>query len=70
MCEDSSAASTVLNSHGYIISNGDNTLRNANVIDNASSKESNSNVSCGNASSNVSDSAICTASSASNAVSG
>ena len=68
VCEDSSAASTVLNSHGYIISNGDNTLRNANVIDNASSKESNSNVSCGNASSNVSDSAICTASSASNAV--
>ena len=68
VCEDRSAASTVLNSHGYIISNGDNTLRNANVIDNASSKESNSNVSCGNASSNVSDSAICTASSASNAV--
>ena len=34
MCKDSSAASTVLNSHGYIISNGDNTLRNANVIDN------------------------------------
>ena len=34
VCKDSSAASTVLNSHGYIISNGDNTLRNANVIDN------------------------------------
>ena len=69
MCGDSSAASTVLNSQGYIISNGDNALRNANVIDNTSSKASNSsNVSCGNASSNVSNSAICTASSASNAV--
>ena len=69
VCGDSSAASTVLNSQGYIISNGDNALRNANVIDNASSKVSNSsNVSCGNGSSNVSDSAICTASSASNAV--
>lgn len=69
VCEDSSAASTVLNSQGYIISNEDNALRNANVIDNASSKVSNSsNVSYGNASSNVSDSAICTASSASNAV--
>ena len=69
MCGDSSAASTLLNSQGYIISNGDNALRNANVTDNASSKASNSsNVSCGSASSNVSDSAICTASSASNAV--
>ena len=69
VCEDSSAASTVLNSQGYIISNGDNALRNANVIDNACSKVSNSsNVSYGNASSNVSDSAICTGSSASNAV--
>ena len=69
VCGDSSAASTVLNSQGYTISNGDNALRNANVIDNASSKVSNSsNVSCGNASSNVSESAICTASSASNAV--
>ena len=60
VCGDSSAASTVLNSQGYIISNGDNAIKNANV--------SNSNVSCGNASSNVSDSAICTASSASNAI--
>ena len=69
MCGDSSAATTLLNSQGYIISNGDNALRNANVTDNASSKASNSsNVSCGSASSNVSDSAICTASSASNAV--
>ena len=69
VCEDSSAASTVLNSQGYIVSNKDNALRNANDIDNASSKVSNSsNVSCGNASSNVSDSAICTASSSSNAV--
>ena len=68
VCGDSSAASTVLNSQGYIVSNGDNAIKNANDIDNASSKVSNSNVSCGNASSNVSDSAICTASSASNAV--
>ena len=69
VCGDSSAASTVLNSQGYIVSNKDNALRNANDIDNASSKVSNSsNVSCGNASSNVSDSAICTASSSSNAV--
>ena len=69
VCGDSSAASTVLNSQGYIISNGDNALSNANVIGNAFSKVSNSsNVSCGNASSNVSNSAICTASSASNAV--
>ena len=69
VCGDSSAASTVLNSQGYIISNGDNALSNANVIDNAFSKVSNSsNVSCGNASINVSNSAICTASSASNAV--
>ena len=75
VCGDSSAASTVLNSQGYIISNGDNALSNANVIDNAfsivsdSSKVSNSsNVSCGNASINVSNSAICAASSASNAI--
>ena len=69
VCGDSSAASTVLNSQGYIVSNKDNALRNANDIDNASSKVSNSsNVSCGNANSNVSDSAICTASSSSNAV--
>ena len=68
VCGDSSAASTVLNSQGYIISNGDNVIKNANGIDNASSQVSNSNVSCGNASSNVSDSAICTASSASNAI--
>ena len=69
VCGDSSAASTVLNSQGYIISNGDNALSNANVIGNAFSKVSNSsNVSCGNASSNVSNNAICTASSASNAV--
>ena len=69
VCEDSSAASIVLNSQGYIISNEDNALRNANDVDNASSKVSNSsNVSCGNVSSNVSDSAICTVSSASNAV--
>ena len=69
VCGDSSAASTVLNSQSYIVSNKDNALRNANDIDNASSKVSNSsNVSCGNASSNVSDSAICTASSSSNAV--
>ena len=69
VCEDSSAASIVLNSQGYIISNEDNALRNANDIDNTSSKVSNSsNVSCGNVSSNVSDSAICTVSSASNAV--
>ena len=68
VCGDGSAASTVLNSQGYIVSNGDNAIKNANDIDNASSKVSNSNVSCGNASSNVSDSAICTASSASNAI--
>ena len=68
VCGDSSAASTVLNSQGYIVSNGDNAIKNANDIDNASSKVSNSNVSCGNASSNVSDSAICTASSTSNAI--
>ena len=65
VCGDSSAASTVLNSQGYIINNG-----NANVIDNASSvisdscKVSNSS----NASVNVSNSSICAASSASNAI--
>ena len=65
VCGDSSAASTVLNSQGYIINNG-----NANVIDNAfsvvsdSCKVSNSS----NASVNVSNSAICAASSASNAI--
>lgn len=64
VCGDSSAASTVLNSQGYIINNG-----NANVIDNAfsvvsdSCKVSNSS----NASVNVSNSTICAASSASNA---
>ena len=65
VCGDSSAASTVLNSQGYIINNG-----NANVIDNAfsvvsdSCKVSNSS----NASVNVSNSNICAASSASNAI--
>ena len=65
VCGDSSAASTVLNSQGYIINNG-----NANVIDNAfsvisdSCKVSNSS----NASVNVSNSSICAASSASNAI--
>ena len=65
VCGDSSAASTVLNSQGFIINNG-----NANVIDNAfsvisdSCKVSNSS----NASVNVSNSSICAASSASNAI--
>ena len=65
VCGDSSAASTVLNSQGYIINNG-----NANVIDNAfsvvsdSCKVSNSS----NASVNVSNSNIGAASSASNAI--
>ena len=70
VCGDSSATSTVFNSQGYIINNGDNALSNANVIDNAFSivsdccKVSNSS----NASVNVSNSAICAASSASNAI--
>ena len=69
VCEESSAASRVLDNEGYIMNNEDNAVGNVNDIDNASSKVSNSsNVSFGNASSNVIDRAVGTVSSASNAV--
>ena len=71
--DDSSAASNVFNSEGYLICDVDNAVSNANNVDNAICKVSNgraiSNVSNGSAISKVSNgSAICNVSSVDNAV--